>query len=80
MGVLCKVLFCFAELCVFSSFVIIALQKRELVALLLLFSECQFPVTVPCLFLMVLWVDLYCVIVAFPAHTHLLFGISKITQ
>ena len=28
---------------------------------------------------MVLWVDLYCMIVAFPAHTHLLFGISEIT-
>ena len=28
-GVLCKVFFCFAELCVFSSFEIVALQRRE---------------------------------------------------
>ena len=50
--------FCFAEHCVLSSFVIIVLRKRELVALHLLFSECQFSVIVLCLFHTVLWVGL----------------------
>ena len=30
-------------------------------------------IIVPCLFLLVPWVGLWCVIVAFPSHTHLLF-------
>ena len=34
-------MFCFALLCVHSSFAIISLRKRELVALLLLCSECH---------------------------------------
>ena len=50
--------FCFSEFCALSSFVIIALWKRELVALHLLFLECQFPVIVLCLFLTILWVGL----------------------
>ena len=34
-------------------------------------------VRVVCFFLTMLWVGLQCVIVAFPVHTHLLFGIKK---
>ena len=56
--VFCVRSFSFAELCVLSSFVIIALWKRELDALHLLFPECQFSVIVLCLFLTVLWVGL----------------------
>ena len=43
MGV-CVRSFSFVELCVLSSFAIIALWKRELDALHLLFPECQFSV------------------------------------
>ena len=39
-------LFCFAVLCVVSIFAIISLGKRELVALLLLCSECHVTVIV----------------------------------
>ena len=39
-------LFCFAVLSVVSSFAIISLRKRELVALLLLCSECHVAVVV----------------------------------
>ena len=46
-GVLCKVLIWFSELCVFSSFVIIALRKRELIALHLLFPECHCSLPLP---------------------------------
>ena len=59
-------LFCSAELCVLSSFAFRLLRKRELVALILLFSECQL---IPC----------YCSLllprsaVAFLAHTQLTF-------
>ena len=38
--------FCYAVLCVPSRFAIISLGKRELVALLLLFSECHVTVIV----------------------------------
>ena len=41
-----KSLFCFAIVCVLSSFAIIWLGKRELVALLLLCSECHVAVIV----------------------------------
>ena len=52
-------LFCFAVVCtVFSSFAIISLGMRELVALLLLYSECHVAVIVLLLFLMVPWVRL----------------------
>ena len=37
-------LFCFAVICVLSSFAIISLGKRELTALLLLCSECHVSV------------------------------------
>ena len=35
---------CFALICVFSSFVIISLGTRELVAILLLYSDCHVAV------------------------------------
>ena len=49
----------------------ILIGKRELVALLNLFSWCL--VIAEWLFLAVPWVCLWFVIVAFPDHTHLLF-------
>ena len=51
-------LFCCALLCVLSSFTIIPLGKRELVALLLWYSECHVSVIILCLFIMVLLVGL----------------------
>ena len=54
-----------------SSFAIILMGKRELVALLGLSSRCL--VIVVWLFLAVPWVCLQFVIVVFPDHTHLLF-------
>ena len=56
-------MFCCAVLCVLSSFAIILMGKRKLVALLCL------PVTVPWLFLAVPLVDLQCVVMVFPYHT-----------
>ena len=54
-----------------SSFAIILMGKRELVALLNLSSWCL--VLVVWLFLAVPWVCLQFVIVVLPDHTHLLF-------
>ena len=73
MGALCLSLFCYALLCVFSSFAIILKRKRDLVALLLLSYGCPLTVNVLLLFLTAPWVGLRCVIVVFPDHTHLLF-------
>ena len=67
----CSMFFC-ALLYVHSSFAIILMGKRELVAFLSLSSWC--PVIVVWLFLTVPWVGLQYVIVVFPDHTHLLFG------
>ena len=65
-------LFCFAVLCVLSSFAIISLGKRELVALILLSSWCHVAVFVRCLFLAVAWlVPVQFVIVSFFGHTAL---------
>ena len=64
-------MFCCTFLYVPSSFVIILMGKRELVALLSLSSWCL--VIVVWLFLAVPWVSLQFVIVVFPDHTHLLF-------
>ena len=55
---------------------ILVLQKRKLVALLLLSYRCIATVNVLWLFLMVPWVGLQCVIVVFPDHTHLPFARS----
>ena len=72
-GVLYSSLFCYALLCVHSSFAIILKRKRKLVAFLLLSYRCIVAVDVLWLFLTVPWVDLQCVIVVFPDHTHLFF-------
>ena len=69
MGVLCLNLFCYALLCVHSSFAIIMKRKRKLVAL----YYCLTDVNVLWLFRMLWWVDLQCVIVVFPDHTPSLF-------
>ena len=64
-------MFCSKFLYVPSSFEIILMGKRELVALLSLSSWCL--VIVVWLFLAVPWVSLQFVIKVFPDHTHLLF-------
>ena len=77
MGVSCLVfvfLFYYAVLCVSSNFSIISLSKRELAALIVI-NCCYMTVSVLCRILTVPWVCLQCVIVAFPSHTHLLYGI-----
>ena len=56
------VFFCYALLCVHSSFAIILKRKRKLVTVNVLW----FFLTVP-------WVGLQCVIVVFPDHTYLPF-------
>ena len=75
-------MFCCALLCVHSSFAIISMGRRELVALLCLSSWCL--VIVVWLFLTIPWVCLQFVIVVFPDHTHYFWslicgcGISKL--
>ena len=64
-------MFCCTLLYVPSSFAIILMGKRELVALLSLSSWCL--VIVVWLLLAVPWVCLQFLIVLFPDHTHLLF-------
>ena len=71
MGVCNCSMFCCTLFYVHSSFAIILVGKRELVALLSLSSWCL--VMVVWLFLAVPWVCLRFVIVVFPDHTHLLF-------
>ena len=64
-------MFCCTLLYVHSSIAIILMGKRELVALLNLFSWCL--VVVERLFLAVPWGCLWFVIEVFPDHTHFLF-------
>ena len=64
-------MFCCTLLYVHSSFAIILMGKRELVALLSLSSWCL--AIVVWFFLAVPWVCLQFVIVVFPDHTYLLF-------
>ena len=73
-GVMRLSLFCYALLCVHSSFAISLKRKSKLVVLLLLSYRCIVIVNVLWLFLTVPWVGLQRVIVVFPDHTHLLFG------
>ena len=63
----------YALLCVLSSFTIILMGNRELVALLCLSSWCRGIVM--CLFMFCFWVGLQCVIVVFLDHTHLLLSV-----
>ena len=69
-------MFCCTLLYVHCSIAIILMGKRELVALLNLFSWCL--VMVERLFLAVPWGCLRFAIVVFPDHTHLLFLIVSI--
>ena len=71
MGVCNCSMSCCTLLYVHSSFAIILMGKRELVALLSLSSWCL--VMVEWLFLAVPWGCLQFVIVVFPEHTHFLF-------
>ena len=71
-GLLCLFVFCYALLCVDSSFAIILKRKRKLVALLLLTFRCIVSLNVVWLFLAVPCVGLQCVIVVFLNHTYLL--------
>ena len=66
----------YVALIVISVFVIISLRKRELVALLELYSCCHCAVGTRCIFLAVLWDDQRYVNVVFPGHIHLLFAIN----
>ena len=68
-------LFCYALLCVHSSFAIILRRKRKLLTLLLLFYRCSVTINVLWLFLMVPWVGLQYVTVVFSYQTHFLFDI-----
>ena len=72
-GFLCLSSFCYALLCVLSSFAINLKRKRDLVALPLLSYRCLVTVNVVWLFLTRLCVGLRCEIAVFPDHTHLLF-------
>ena len=56
-----------------SSFALITLRNRRLVALLQFSSSCQVAVSVLCLFFTVPRIGLQCVIVKFRGQTHLLF-------
>ena len=69
-AVLCLSLFCYALLCVHSSFATILKAKRKLVAMLLLFYRCIVTINVLWLFITVPWVGLQCVIEVYP-YTHL---------
>ena len=60
-------LFCYTVLSINSSFSLIPLGKRELIALFLLSSCCHATVSVPCLFLTVWLVGRQYVIVVFSA-------------
>ena len=60
----------------YTSFAIILMGKRELVALLFLSSWCL--VSVVWFLLAVPWVCLQFVIVLFPDHTHLLFATCEV--
>ena len=68
-------MFCCTLRYVHSSFAIILMGKRELVAMLSLSTWCL--VIIAWLFLAVPWACLQFVFVVFPDHTHLLFMILR---
>ena len=78
-GVLCLYLFCYALLCVHSSFAIILKRKRKLVALLLFTYRCIVRINVLWFFFTVPWVGLQYVIVVFP-DPHLPLGIRMLSD
>ena len=69
-------LFCYALLCVHSSFAIILKGMTKLEVLLLLSYRCIVTINVLWLFLTVLLVCLKCVIVVCPDRAHLLFVLN----
>ena len=75
MGVCYLSMFCCTLLYVPSSFAIIFMGKRELVALLSLSSWCR--VIIVWLFLAVPWICLQIVIVVFPDYTHYFLSIDE---
>ena len=75
-GVLCLSLFCYALLCVHSSFAIILKRKRKLFALLLLSYSCIVTINILWLFITVPWVGLQYMSVVFPNHTQLFFELG----
>ena len=70
-------LFGYAVLSVLSSFAIISLRKRELVAILSLYYWGHVTVSVLCLILTVLQVGLQFVNMTFSDHTHLFLQYQK---
>ena len=54
-----------------------SVRQRDLVALLLL---CSMLLLLFCVFIVVPWVGLLSVIVTFPGHTHLCFGMYQRTH
>ena len=72
---MCLSLLCYALRCVLSSFAITLKRQRKLSALLLLSYRCIVTINVLWLLLTLTWVGLQCVIVVFPDHTHLQFGL-----
>ena len=79
-GVVYLYLFCYALLCVHSSFAIILKRKRKLVSLLLLSYRCIVTINVMWLFVTVPWFGLQYVIVVFPDHTHFLSNYDKMGE
>ena len=73
-------LFCYALLCVHSSFAIILKRKRKLVALLLLSYRCIVTVNILWLFLTVPLVGLQYVTVVFPDHIYFLLHTDRPMQ
>ena len=74
---MCLPLFCYALVCVHSSFAIILKSKRKLVVLLLLSYRCIATINVLWLFFALRWVGLQCVIVVFPDHTHFFIALFQ---
>ena len=74
----CRDVFCCHYLV--SSFAIISLGKKVNWPLYFSCLLMLFTVSVLCLFLMVLWVGLQCVIVEFPCHIHLLFHVILLSS
>ena len=68
---------CLVLVLMISSFAIILLRKRELVALLQLYSCCRVTAFVLWHSLVVPWVGLWSVIVASPGHTHLILKAKR---
>ena len=77
-GVLCLSLFCYALLCVHSSFAIILKRKEKAGCFAIIVYKCSVTINVLWLFLAVSWVGLQYVIVVFPDYTHLFLNITYI--